>query len=155
MAKKGVKFKGGKELNKLLGTALKGGVDSIEVGFYDSAKYPDGTPVTTVAAAQEFGVGDGADVDYIPERPFFRLASRSVRPNLTKILKAGIDVKKMTVEPFVAEKLGLEFQGEIQKSIKDLRDPPNAEATINRKGSSNPLIDTGFMRQSVTYKVQR
>lgn len=40
--------------------------------------------------------------------------------------------------------------GEVQMYITNLRKPPNSEATIARKGSSNPLIDTGQMRQSIT-----
>ena len=30
---------------------------------------------------------------------------------------------------------------------------PNKPATIKRKGSSRPLIDTGHLRQSITSKV--
>jgi len=43
--------------------------------------------------------------------------------------------------------------GIVKQQITDLRSPPNAQSTIERKGSSNPLIDTGLMRQTVTYKV--
>ena len=32
---------------------------------------------------------------------------------------------------------------------------PNAESTIKKKGSDQPLIDTGYMRQSVNYVVKR
>ncbi len=32
--------------------------------------------------------------------------------------------------------------------------PPNAPATIERKGSENPLIDTGSMRKAITYVVR-
>lgn len=33
--------------------------------------------------------------------------------------------------------------------------PPNAPATIARKGSSRPLIDTGAMRQAITHVVRQ
>jgi hypothetical protein len=52
-------------------------------------------------------------------------------------------------------KLGILAQGDIQQEITDLRDPPNAPATIKAKGSSNPLIDTGEMRSKVTWQVKR
>ncbi len=36
--------------------------------------------------------------------------------------------------------------------IKDVKSPSNAASTIKQKGSANPLIDTGNMRQAVTHK---
>jgi hypothetical protein len=50
-------------------------------------------------------------------------------------------------------KLGIMAQGDIQGEITSLSTPPNAPSTIRRKGSSNPLIDSGEMRGAVTYKV--
>ena len=52
----------------------------------------------------------------------------------------------------VVSKLGILAKGDIQQSIVDLRDPPNAASTIRAKGSSNPLIDTGEMKNSVDYE---
>ena len=43
--------------------------------------------------------------------------------------------------------------GDVRRNITKLRTPPNAPATITKKGSSNPLIDTGTMRQSVRGRV--
>ena len=40
-----------------------------------------------------------------------------------------------------------------QNYIIKLREPPNSKKTIKEKGSSNPLIDTGQMMQSVTSEV--
>ena len=37
--------------------------------------------------------------------------------------------------------------------LTDLKTPPLAESTIRRKGSSNPLIDTGQLRSSITWQV--
>ena len=48
--------------------AQRGAVEELQVGFFATAKYPDGTPVTNVAVWNEFGTGS------IPERPFFRQA---------------------------------------------------------------------------------
>lgn len=39
----------------------------------------------------------------------------------------------------------------IKKKIRDLKDPPNTPFTIANKKSSNPLIDTGQMINSVTH----
>ena len=43
--------------------------------------------------------------------------------------------------------------GAVQQYMTDLKEPPNAKSTIKQKGSSNPLIDTGALRASVTYKI--
>lgn len=43
--------------------------------------------------------------------------------------------------------------GNVQQYMTDLRDPANAPSTIAKKGSSNPLIDSGSLRGSVTYKI--
>lgn len=55
----------------------------------------------------------------------------------------------------VLTKLGRLAQGHIQAEIVALSTPPNAPSTIRKKGSSNPLIDTGAMRQAVTWKIDR
>ena len=41
----------------------------------------------------------------------------------------------------------------VKDMIYEIREPPNSEETIALKDSSNPLIDTGKMKNAVTYKV--
>ena len=152
----GVTFKGGKKLKKLLNTALKGGKQTVEVGFFETARYPDGTPVAQVAVTNEFGArnaGRNGKV-VIPERPFFRNANKTVQPKLFKLLKFSLDPKRMIVDDRLADKLGTVFQREIQDSITNMNSPSNAPATIELKKSSSPLIDTSLMRNSATYKVK-
>ena len=153
MPRVGVKVqrRGGKKLRKVLREIGKGGISGIRVGFFSTARYQDknATPVAAVAAWNEFGT------KAIPERPFFRRALSEAEDGIVDQLKNGIDPEKMTVDPFLAEKIGTYVQGEIQESITALREPPNAPETIAQKGSSNPLIDTNHMRGSVTYEVKR
>lgn len=59
---------------------------------------------------------------------------------------------KMTAEE-LTNKVGARMQRDIQRTIRNLSYPPNSPITVNNKKSSNPLIDTGKLRQSVTYKV--
>lgn len=47
--------------------------------------------------------------------------------------------------------LGVVAAGDVQEAILTLASPPNAPETIAKKGSSNPLIDTGQLRQSITW----
>lgn len=42
--------------------------------------------------------------------------------------------------------LGVVAVADAQAALTDLRDPPNAAGTVRRKGSDNPLIDTGHLR---------
>ena len=49
--------------------------------------------------------------------------------------------------------LGLKAAVDVQEKVLDVKQPPNAPRTIARKGSANPLIDTGHLRQSITHEV--
>lgn len=150
MSKKGwVTHKGGKKLEALLENAFKGHVKGVETGFYADATYDDGTPVAGVAAAHEFGDGN------LPERPFFRLANEGIKGKAVGMLRAQIDPKVMAVDKTIAARLGAMHAGEVKRSITALKSPALDPSTIARKGSSNPLIDTGVMRSSVTYKVDK
>ena len=151
MAKVTVKVqqRGGKKLQRLLREAGKGGVSGVKVGFFSTAKYEDGTPVAAVAAWNEFGT------ETIPERPFFRRAIAEMEGGISKIVKAGIDTKKMVVDDRLADRVGAYAQGQIQESITALKEPPNAPSTVRAKGSSDPLLDTGTLRNSVSWEVEQ
>ena len=148
-AKVTVKRTGGRKLERFLREAGRGGVSGVKVGFFSTARYEDGTPVAAVAAWNEFGTKN------IPERPFFRQAIAQMEDGIANIIKAGIDPKKGIVDGRLADVIGAYAQGEIQDSITSLKEPPNNPATIARKGSGNPLVDTGFMRDSVTWQVEQ
>lgn len=49
--------------------------------------------------------------------------------------------------------MGQLIEGDIKQKIIDIKDPPNAPATIRRKGSANPLVDTGLLGGSIRYVV--
>lgn len=153
-----VKHKGGKELNKLLKNGLRGSVKAIEVGFFESSRYQDGTQVAYVAAIQEFGTDEAGKNKniVIPERPFFRNATKTVTEKLSKIVKNRIDPKTMIIDESLADTLGEVYSGEIKKSIVSLRDPANADSTKARKKSTNPLIGlTSTLLQAATHKVSK
>jgi hypothetical protein len=48
--------------------------------------------------------------------------------------------------------LGEFHQEQVKEQIRLTRSPRLEQSTIDRKGSSKPLIDTGQMIQSVTHK---
>ena len=144
-----VQRRGGKKLQRLLREAGKGGVKGVKVGFFSTARYEDGTPVAAVAAWNEFGT------ETIPERPFFRNGLAESERSVGRILQGGLDTKKMVVGEQLAGRVGAHVQGKIRDSITALKEPPNAPSTVRAKGSSDPLLDTGTLRNSVAWEVER
>ena len=51
--------------------------------------------------------------------------------------------------------LGVITKGMVQEEIGSGDFAPNAPSTVRQKGSEQPLIDTGTMRQSVNYVVRK
>ena len=49
--------------------------------------------------------------------------------------------------------IGEAIAGQLRQSIIDTNEPPLKPATIARKGSSKPLVDTGVMLNSVSFEV--
>jgi HK97 gp10 family phage protein len=122
------------------------GPSTVKVGFIQGEAPAD---QVAIASYNEFGTSR------IPERPFLRNAMAenkgaygTLMRNDAKRIVSGEQTMRRTLD-----RLGLKAQGDVQQSIVDLRSPPNAPSTIKQKGSSNPLIDTGSMRQAVTFKV--
>jgi hypothetical protein len=130
------------------------GPDTVRVGFPAGKADSD---VIERALFNEFGTKT------IPERPALRNAVRNNRDEYQAMMKAeartillgaikGQDAAR--AKRRALQRLGIKAQGDIQSEITSLQTPPNAASTIRQKGSSNPLIDTGEMRNSVTYKIE-
>jgi len=138
-----------KELKKLVGAL--GGI-RISVGVpEDAAPYPDGTPTAMVAAVHEFG----SPSRNIPERSFMRSAIEENQDKYIDLAQAGLQRVidgHMTLHQLGAL-IGQAAEDDVKSKITDLQDPPLKEATIKAKGSDNPLIDTGHLRQSIRYEV--
>lgn len=67
--------------------------------------------------------------------------------SIPALIEGSMDLRTMW------EYLGMEGQADIQKQMVTARLAPLHPRTIKRKGSSRPLIDTGQLRQDVTYIV--
>ena len=143
-------------------------VKKVEVGFYKTARYPDGTPVTNVAAWNQFGTRRKGKV-HSPARPFFTNALTKARPEVRATIRSLIDPQTLGFTVPLAQVVGNQIKGKIQEEIRVLKQPPNAPATVAAKRAktkgarkkkpdaavANPLIDTGKLRRSTTYKVIR
>ena len=146
---------GSEALEKLADQIKK---SKIEVGFFESAIYPDGTPVAYVAAIQEFGSPAGN----IPSRPFFRNAisqNDGWKQLATKAMSAVVEGRMELNQAL--NQMGLKMSADVKDSITDGSYEALKQSTLDARQSrkrtqgvaSKPLIDTGQMLQSVTYAV--
>ncbi|WP_414499432.1 hypothetical protein [Zymobacter sp. IVIA_12111.31 C1] len=143
-------LKGGDALKRRLANIAKrlDGAQELRVGFLEGAAYPDGTPVATVAATNEFGRPDKGQ----PPRPFFRTMIDENSPNwgrqIGKLLKANGGDSAAALDA-----MGSVIKGQLQRSINQFTSPPLAPSTVAAKGFDKPLIDTAHMLRSVDYEV--
>jgi len=135
--------------------ALKG-PKTVKVGFPAGEADQDNI---NKAVWNEFGTRGGASGGGwggpVPERPFLRNAIRQNRSSYRDAMRASaakILIGQTGIRT-VLSKLGIQAQGDIQAEITSLQSPPNSPVTIEIKGSSKPLIDSGEMRGAVTWKV--
>lgn len=131
-----------------------------KVGFFESAKYADGTPVAYVATIQEFGDGQ------IPPRPFMRPTIAERSNEWTRQFGGGAaSVARGEVSPSqVMDAVCAMAAGDVRKTISQVSEPPLADSTVAArkrryadKGTTGnltkPLVDTAIMVNSVTHMV--
>ena len=123
-------------------------------GFFSNSVYPDGTKVAQVAFWNEYGTLTKNNKQFIPPRPFFRNVIKAKlkewSSNFSILLsKYNYDFDK------AYSSLGELIRDDIQQSIVQLKNPPNAPATIKIKGKNTPLQDTGDMLRSVDYEYKK
>lgn len=110
----------------------------------------DGGDVLDRAFFNEYGTSR------IPARPFVSTAFDENRDDLHAMksrLWDGLLMGRIGADQ-AAALLGEHHQNQVQEKITSIQTPPNAASTVEQKGSTNPLIDTGQMRQSVRYEVE-
>lgn len=130
-----------------------------KVGFFESAKYADGTPVAYVASIQEFGSAPQG----IPARPFFRTTIAEQGGEWGDAFGKGAKaIAKGTYTPFqVMDAVGQLAAGDVKNKISEISEPPLDPDTIAARrrryadkkttGSlTKPLVDTAVMINSVT-----
>ena len=134
--------------------ALRGGA-RVKVGILADApkREQDGTgsmSLLEVAAVHEFGGGD------VPQRSFIRATVDEQRPEIERLQhKLAAQVFAGKLDPSSAlELLGAKVAAMIQNRIAEGIGPALKPETVERKGSSVPLVDTGQLRSSITWKVE-
>lgn len=88
----------------------------------------------------------------IPARPYFRGMVQQNRgewgPALGKIIPAANYDSSVALE-----RLGLMVKDQLQESIREFSNPPNAKSTVRKKGFDKPLVDSSHMLNSVDFEV--
>ena len=123
---------------------IKAGAKSVDVGVFGE--------LAIVAAAHEFGTAT------IPERSWLRATFEEQRDEIQKELGKILGlISNGKLDPSA----GLQAAGELIASRArakitqgDHLEPPLQSATVARKGSSRPLVDTGQLVQSIAAKVR-
>ncbi len=120
----------------------------ITVGIHeDTGQHgQDGITNAQLGAVLHFGNSQ------IPSRPWLDVGVETGNEDYIKMVASALE----SGEPLdqVLQRIGLVAIGKAQEYMTDLRQPPNAPSTVAKKGSNNPLIDTGALRASVTSKMQ-
>lgn len=93
----------------------------------------------------------------IPERSFLRAGFDENADDVLKDAESVLPdvlIGTMSTDEY-AEMVGLLLATAIQDYATNLSSPSNSPLTVKQKGSSNPLVDTGNMINSITYEVEK
>lgn len=132
-------------------TRLRASATAAEVGVLGadaSKEESEGVTIADVARWAEYGIGQ-------PQRRWLGGwidANRDALLERVRIESRAVIAGDRTKAEALA-RLGLWIQGGIQQRIANGIEPPNAESTVERKGSSTPLIDKGQLRSSIANRV--
>lgn len=125
---------------------------TVKVGIFGGQE-PTGIGTVQLATIHEFG----APAANIPERSFLRSTMDRGKPEYLETMKKllGLVIDGRATVHDVLELLGQRISADVKKYIATGPGvpPPLRPATIRRKGSDRPLVDTGRMLASITYEV--
>lgn len=137
-----------KELSKL----------KTSVGWHETAKYPDGTPVAQAAVVAEYGNSKNGT----PPRPILRVAirahSKEWRELAAKGFTAVVEGRRTPEQVMMA--LGEKAAGDSREVISHKSAPSLAESTIKRRTREGyqpdkPLVRTGLMLSTLTSETKK
>lgn len=128
--------------------------DSVIVGIPDGVTNQAGDDLASIALIHEFG----SIARNIPARPFLRPTLRGNINKYSRILQqkaTAILLGRISLHQALSL-VGQAAQTDVQKYIVEHANfAPLKPSTIKRKGSSRPLVDTGQLRQSIRYRIER
>ena len=131
---------------------------SVAVGITaaNGASSQDGVTALDKGIWNEFGTQKRSGGWHVPPRSFVRAwfdenraqAHRKLAGLMRQVLAGKIDEEK------AFDRFGVWCTASMKDRIKRQVPPPNAESTVDRKGSSTPLIDTGHLRSAISYETR-
>ena len=118
-----------------------------------SQNHSEGITVFQIGMIHEFGVPE----KNIPRRSFIRVPIENNIKEITKLIENNHRlVSENAMSAKVAlDRIGIKAQNTIKESFRKNDWKPNSRATIKRKGSSRPLIDTGQLVGSISFIVEK
>lgn len=148
-----------RKLEAISGSAVEVGVLQGESAWLASIhEYGCDIPVTEKMRAYLHGQGlhlkDTTTHIHIPERAFLRTGYDKSRDDVmkkAKLLLAEVASGRMSESAFF-KAVGTELASAIKDYATELSAPANHPFTVDRKGSSNPLVDTGDMIGGITWR---
>ena len=141
-------------LNKLTG----------KVGWFETAVYPDGTPVAYVATIHEFGKPEQGIKARSFMRPTASEKAQEWKGHLIKGANAAL-VGKISARQAM-EMISQAAAGDVRKTISNITSPPLKPETVKARlrgkkqgkvvsiTAAKPLVDTGLMLQTLTAVVE-
>lgn len=117
---------------------------TVLVGIHEDAGSTDNGELTMAQLGAVLHFGN----QRIPPRPWLDVGVRSGSADYLDIIENNSDDLDSALNM-----IGNIAVGKVKQYMTELQDPPNAPSTVKKKGSSNPLINNGHLRQSVTYSI--
>lgn len=136
-------------LAKAKGAFVKVGILS---GTGEHPKAKRGQTIAEVGWWNEFGTHEEG-LEAVPARPFLRTGLHDNIGKYRGLFKTVI--KNVLLQRITADQavfvIGETAVADVKAKIVSISSPPNEPSTRRRKGSSNPLIDTGALRQHINW----
>ncbi|WP_125153664.1 hypothetical protein [Clostridium rectalis] len=145
---------------------------NIKIGIFGS----DDSKILLIAKVNEYGLDinvtpkmrawfhykglhlkDSTTNIHIPERSFIRKTYDEKRGEIEKIVKNGLEELfsfKIDINTFF-NRVGTYLVGITQETLTNVTIPKNHPFTLQQKSpKTNPLINTGHLRESITFKIE-
>lgn len=103
---------------------------------------------------QGFHLSPNTKTIHIPERSFLRNGHDENADRILKQAERALKLVvggKMSIDKWL-DMYGQQFATAIKTYIRDLSSPENHPFTVEQKGSSNPLVDTGGLIESISFR---
>lgn len=130
------------------------GLNKLEVGLPSGGRHS-----ASDLSMHELGMVHeyGSPTRGIPARPFIEPPIKDNTEKYKGIMRnqASRLIFRRTSLDNALSLVGEAAKADIQKYMLSASFTPLSAATIERKGSSKPLIDTGQMRNAITYEIKR